>query len=164
MLVPEARTDRTFRDYHRAHRQAAGAQGEDSPSFGIPSVGDPYPRCSFPSLEAAVWVRETSPDQFPPFDMALFEAFFARNEDISDSTVLVRLAEQCGLDGRALIGALRDGSCREHVVVESREAGRLAITAIPAVVLPGRPPIVGAVPYADLRRAAEAALRGNGAT
>jgi predicted DsbA family dithiol-disulfide isomerase len=164
VLVPEARAGRTFREYHRAHRQAAATQGADAPTFGIPNVGDPYPRCSFPALEAAVWVRQTSSERFPTFDAVLFEGFFGRNEDISDSTILVRLAEQCGLDGRALIGALRDGNCREQVVVESREAGRLAITAIPAVVLPGRPPIVGAVPYADLRRAVEAALRGNGAT
>ena len=163
MLVPEGRTDRTFREYHRAHRQAAAAQGDDAPSFGIPNVGDPYPRCSVPALEAAVWVRETSPEQFPAFDMALFEGFFGRSEDISDPTILGRLAEQCGLDGRGLIGALRDGRFREQVVVESQEAGRLAISAVPAVVLPGRPPIMGAVPFADLRRAVEAALRGNGA-
>ena len=160
--MPEARTDRTFREYHRAHRQAAATQGDDAPSFAIPNVGDPYPRCSFPALEAAVWVRKNSPERFPAFDMALFEGFFGRNEDISDPTILVRLAEQCGLSGRALIDALRDGSCREQVVVESREAGRLAITAIPTVVLPGRPPVVGAVAYADLRRAIGAALCGNG--
>lgn len=156
--MPDERSDRTFRDYHRAHRQAAAAQDEDAPRFHIPSTGDPYPRCSFPALEAATWVRETHPDRFSAFDHALFEAFFGRTEDISDPAVLGRLAGQCALDAMMLADAIRDGRYRGRVLAEHQAAVELGIRGVPAVVLPEQPPIVGAVPYDDLRRAVERAL------
>jgi len=161
VLVAEDRIDRTFRDYHRAHRQAAARQDEDSPLFQIPDAGHPYPRCSLPALEAGMWVRDTFPDRFAAFDLAVFEAFFSRTEDISDLQVLGRLADGCGLDGVTLADVIREGRCRERVHAEYQEALDLGIRGVPAVAIPGRPPIVGAVPYPDLWRAVEAALRGD---
>jgi predicted DsbA family dithiol-disulfide isomerase len=160
VLVSEDRIDRTFRDYHRAHRQAAARQDEDAPQFQIPDAGHPYPRCSLPALEAGMWVRDTYPDRFPAFDLAVFDAFFSRTEDISDLEVLGRLAERCGLDGTALSEVIREERCRERVLAEYQEALDMGIRGVPAVTMPGRSPIVGAVPYPDLRRAIEAALRG----
>jgi predicted DsbA family dithiol-disulfide isomerase len=162
VLVPEDRIDRTFRDYHRAHRQAAARQDEDAPRFQIPDAGHPYPRCSLPALEAGIWVRDTYPDRFAAFDLAVFEAFFSRTEDISDLEVLRRLADRCGLDGAALAEVVREGRCRERVLAEYQEALDMGIRGVPAVAIPGGPPIVGAVPYPDLRRAIETALRGSG--
>lgn len=159
MLLPEDRADRTFREYHRGHRQAAATQDDDAPRFQIPSAGDPYPRCSFPALEGATWVREARTDRFSAFDMALFEAFFGRNEDISDLAVLGRLAERCEMSAAALSEVIREERYRGRVLAEHQEALDLGIRGIPAVVVPGRPPIVGAVPYLDLRGAVEVALQ-----
>ena len=164
VLVPEDRADRTFRDYHLAHRQAAATQDDDSPCFQIPNAGDPYPRCSFPALEAAAWVRDTHPEAFPAFDAALFEAFFGRTEDISDLAVLGRLSVQCGLDPTALSCAVREGRYRGRVLADHQEGVNLGIRGVPAVALPGRSPIVGAVPYPELRRAVDVALRQTGGT
>jgi len=110
ILVPEDRADRTFTDYHRAHRHAAGAQDADSPVFQIPAVGDRYPRGSLPALEAATWVREVHPEAFPAFDLALFEAFFGRTEDISGPEVLERIAALVGLERSALRPGPRSGA------------------------------------------------------
>jgi predicted DsbA family dithiol-disulfide isomerase len=41
---------------------------------------------------------------------------------------------------------------------EHLEAVSLGIHGIPAFLVPGQPPIVGAVPYADLERAVDRAL------
>lgn len=164
MLVPEERSDRTFRDYHRAHRDAAARQDEDAPRFQIPDAGHPYPRYSLPALEAGTWVRDAHPDRFPDFDLAIFEAFFGRTEDISDLDVLRRLADRCGLDGAALAEAIREARCRTRVLTEYHEALALGIRGVPAIAMAGRAPIVGAVPYRDLRRAIEDALRGSGHT
>jgi len=164
VLVAEDRLDRTFRDYHRAHRQAAARQDEDAPRFQIPDAGHPYPRCSFPALEAGMWVRDTCPDRFAAFDLAVFEAFFSRTEDISDLGVLGGLVDRCGLDGTTLADVIREARCRERVLAEYQEALDMGIRGVPAVALPSRPPIVGAVPYSDLRRAVEAALLGYGGT
>lgn len=159
VLVPDDRTDRTFRDYHRAHRQAAAAQGDDAPRFRIPDAGERYPRCSFPALEAAAWARDAHPEAFAAFDAALFEAFFGRTEDIGDPAVLCRIAAPCGLDAAELSSAVRDGRYRARVIADHQEAARLGIRGVPAVAFPGQSPIVGAVPYSDLRQAAGAALR-----
>jgi predicted DsbA family dithiol-disulfide isomerase len=66
------------------------------------------------------------------------------------------------LDGVALADVIRERRCRERVLAEHQEAIDMGIRGVPAVAIPGRPPIVGAVPYPDLRRAVEAALLGNG--
>jgi predicted DsbA family dithiol-disulfide isomerase len=98
------------------------------------------------------------PGLFPAFDLALFEAFFGRSEDISDSEVLLRIGMMVGLDPTPLRASLAGGNYRPTVLQEHLEATNQGIHGIPAVLIPGRAPIVGAVPYADLKRAVERAL------
>ena len=160
ILVPEDRADRTFSDYQRAHRHAAGAQDTDSPRFQIPPAGERYPRSSLAALEAATWAREEHPASFPAFDLALLEAFFGRTEDISDPEVLARVGGSVGLYPLALRAALTAGRYRPRVLQEYLEAANQGIHGIPTVLIPGQVPIVGAVPYADLKRAVERALTG----
>lgn len=109
-------------------------------------------------MEAAAWVRDTNPDRFPAFDLALFEAFFGRTEDISAPDVLGRLAGECELDVSALSDVIQERRYRECVFAEHQTAVDAGIRGVPAVVLPHQTPIVGAVPYDDLRRAVERAL------
>jgi predicted DsbA family dithiol-disulfide isomerase len=160
ILVPEERDDRTFTDYHRAHRHAASVQDTDSPAFQIPVPGERYPRSSLPALEAATWAREVHPGVFPAFDLALFGAFFGRTEDISDPEILARIGASVGLDSSALREALARGQYRSVVLQEYLEATTQGIHGVPATLIPGRAPIVGAVPYADLKRAVDDALAG----
>ena len=160
VLVPEQRADRTFTDYQRAHRRAAGAQDTDSPAFQIPAVGDRYPCGSLPALEAATWVREVHSELFATFDLALFEAFFGRTEDISDPKVLERIAGSVGLEPSALRVALAAKRYRPVVLQEYLEATSRGIHGIPTIVIPDQAPLVGAVPYADLKRAVESAFTG----
>jgi len=156
--VPEDRPDRTFTDYHRAHRQAAGVQDTDAPRFQVPALGDRYPRSSLPALEAATWAREEHPEQFEAFDLALFEAFFGGTEDISDPHVLGRIGALVGLEPSALSDVLGTGRYRPMVFEEYLEAANQGIHGIPTILIPGQAPIVGAVPYAELKRAVERAF------
>ena len=158
VLVTEGRGDRRFSDYHLAHRHAAAVQDADAPLFHLPPVGAHYPRSSLPALEAATWVREEHPALFPAFDLNLFEAFFGRTEDISDPEVLSRLAAPLGLDPSLLREALVSGRYRGIVMQEHLEASDQGIHGIPTILVPGRAPIVGAVPYPDLKREVEAAI------
>ncbi len=69
--------------------------------------------------------------------------------------VLVREAEKLGVDGEPLREALTSHAMREKVIDEFREAAEVYdLSAIPAVILPGQPPIVGAVPLQTYREAA----------
>lgn len=161
ILVTEDRTDRTFTHYHLAHRHAAGLQDTDAPRFQLPAVGNRYPRSSLPALEAATWARQRYPTRFSAFDLALFEAFFVRTEDISNPEVLARIAASVGLDPAALRAALESGTCRQTVLREHLEAADQGIHGIPTILIPRQRPIVGAVPYADLKQAVERALSGS---
>lgn len=160
LLRPEDRPDRTFTDYQRAGRRAAAEQDADSPAFHIPAVGDRYPSGSFPALEAAAWVREVHAEAFAAFDLALFEAFFGRAEDISDRMVLGRVAASVGLQPSALTEAISTGDYRPTVMQEHMEATNQGIHGVPTILIPGQAPIVGAVPYSHLKRAVEQALTG----
>jgi predicted DsbA family dithiol-disulfide isomerase len=162
VLVAEDRSDRTFSDYHRAHRDAARRQDDDAPTFQLPQVGARYPRSSLPALEAAAWVRESHPASFPAFDQALFEAFFERTEDISDPVVLARITVVVGLDPAALEEVFPSGAYRRIVLQEHREASDRGIRGVPAVLIAGQDPIIGAVPYAALRQAIEDGLARTG--
>ena len=158
MLRAEDRADQVFTEYHRAHRRAAADQDTDAPAFHLPLAGDRYPRSSWPALEAAAWVRNTDPGRFAGFDLSLFEAFFGRSEDVSDPTVLLRLSRAGGLDSAGLLAALTNRRYQAQVRDEHLEAVSLGIHGIPAFLVPGQPPIVGAVPYAALERAVDRAL------
>ncbi len=158
VLVGEERGERVFLEYHLAHRRAAGQQDTDAPRFDLPEVGHAYPRSSLPALEAAAWVRHTHPECFSRFDLALFEAFFGRTEDISDTDVLCGIAEACGIDPGRIREILDSGSMRAAVLEETQGAFRLGIRGIPAVVITGRPPIIGAIRYADLQQSVRTAL------
>ncbi|HEX9900624.1 MAG TPA: hypothetical protein VGC81_15475, partial [Candidatus Methylomirabilis sp.] len=58
---------------------------------------------------------------------------------------------------------LRTARYRSMVFEEYLEATNQGIHGIPTILIPGQAPIVGAVPYADLRRAVERALGGTSA-
>lgn len=158
VLIAEDDPGRRFREYHRAHRRAAADQDADAPHFAVPPVGHPYPRSSLPALEAGAWLRAVQPERFDAFDLAVFEAFFGRVRDISDPDVLAELAAGVGADGPALLEALRTRRYRPTVLQEHRQALECGIQAIPAILVPGRAPIVGAVPYPDLRQALAGSL------
>ncbi len=160
LLRPEERSGRTFAEYQRAGRRAAAEQDSDSPQFHIPAAGDPYPRGSFPALEAAAWVRAEHPQAFSAFDLALFEAFFGRSEDISDPQVLERLAISVGLDGKALTAGVSTGHYRPVVLEEHTEATDQGIHGVPTLLIPGQPPLVGALSYPHLKGVVEQALSG----
>jgi predicted DsbA family dithiol-disulfide isomerase len=92
--------------------------------------------------------------------LALFEAFFGRTEDIGDPEVLGRIAASTGLDPSPLRAALAESRYRPMVLQEHLEATDQGIRGVPAILIPGQAPIVGAVPYPDLKRAVERALTG----
>jgi predicted DsbA family dithiol-disulfide isomerase len=115
-------------------------------------------------LEAAVWAREVDPSRHAAFDLALFEAFFERVEDVGDPAVLLRIGDSVGLDRSGLREALWDRRYRSLVWQEHLEATDQGIHGIPAILIPGQRMLVGAVPYPDLRRAVESALQGAAGT
>ena len=120
---------------------------------------------SRPSLEAAEFAREAG--RFDPLHRALFRAYFEEGEDIGDEQVLARLAGECGLDGGALVTALREGRYRKLVDEKVRWAYEQNFGGVPAFVFypPGSSGeadgfvLVGAQEYEVFKDIAERVLR-----
>jgi predicted DsbA family dithiol-disulfide isomerase len=154
LLRPEEQ-ERRFSEYNLEHRRAA-RQLTGLP-FALPPVGAPYPRSSFPALEAAAWVKRQHPDRFEAYDLAVYEAFFRDTRVISDPDVLADLAAGLDLDPTPLRAALETHQYREALWADYREALGLRINSIPTVLI-GSTRISGAVPYEEYLRAARQSL------
>jgi predicted DsbA family dithiol-disulfide isomerase len=78
------------------------------------------------------------------FHKRLFKAYFEELENLGDVEVLVRLADECGLDGKSLREALaerRHEAAVDEGIAWSRQIG---VTAIPTFVFNQRIGMVGA--------------------
>jgi len=95
------------------------------------------------ALEAAEFAFQNSQDPWG-FHKRLFKAYFEELENIGDVDVLVRLAEEFGMDGPALRTALderRYEAQTDEGIAWSRAIG---VTAIPTFVFNERMGMVGA--------------------
>ncbi len=92
--------------------------------------------------EATYWAR--SQGKADEFHSRVFEAFYGRGEDISDPEVLIRVAEELGLDGGALRASLDDHEFLEDVLNDSEEAKSLGLNSVPAFVADRRAALSGA--------------------
>jgi predicted DsbA family dithiol-disulfide isomerase len=95
------------------------------------------------ALEAAEFAFQYSEDPWA-FHRRLFKAYFEDLEDIGDIEVLVRLADEMGVDSKSLREALTDRRF-EHEVDEGIAWSRqIGVTAIPTFVFNERQGMVGA--------------------
>ena len=86
--------------------------------------------------EAAHWARTQG--YFNDYNLSIFQVFFERGEDIGKKDVLVRLASDLGLDGKALRSALEQRDFEKSVLTEEQDAKRYGIRAVPAFVAGGQ--------------------------
>lgn len=74
----------------------------------------------------------------------LFSAFFEQGEDISDHTVLARIAGENGMDQAVVSTLLASDADKDEVRAEIEQARQMGITGVPCFLLEGRYAIVGA--------------------
>lgn len=117
--------------------------------------------------EAAAFARQHG--RFPELHQALFRAFFEQGEDIGQPEVLLRLAEESGLERQALEQALAEGVYTARVREDQATAGELGLTGVPALVFTpvGHPEaggflLTGAQPGERVRLGIERVLAGVG--
>lgn len=84
------------------------------------------------------------------FHRKVFEAHWHAQKDISDPEVLVEIAKDAGLDEEAFRRALGDETLRADVLGEEREAQRLGIRGVPALIIDNRYLLSGAQPPEQL--------------
>lgn len=99
--------------------------------------------------EAAHWARTQG--RFDDYHAEVFRAFFERGEDIGDVNVLVSLAEKIGLPGESLREALDERTFEPDVVRDERDAQRMGLSGVPAIVADRRAAMTGVQPVEALR-------------
>ena len=80
----------------------------------------------------------------------LFQAYFIYGENIGDHNVLVRIAEDAGMDGVLVAGLLQDGADRELVQKEIELAQKMGVTGVPTFIIDNKYALVGAQPADQL--------------
>jgi predicted DsbA family dithiol-disulfide isomerase len=87
----------------------------------------------------------------------LFDAYFTTGDAINDPEVLVRLAQEVGLEASAAREALDRGLYRQAVLDDEHEAAQLGIHAVPYFVFDRRYGVAGAQSAAAFTQALERA-------
>jgi predicted DsbA family dithiol-disulfide isomerase len=82
--------------------------------------------------EAAHWARRHG--KFREYNDAVFRAFFQRGEDIGNTDVLTRLGSDIGLPGDDLRQALETDLYVDNVLADEREAKKLGLRGVPALI------------------------------
>ena len=100
--------------------------------------------------EATYWARAQG--KADEFHSRVFDAFYGRGEDISDPEVLVRVAEELGLDGHALRVSLDEHEFLGDVLKDSEEARDLGLNSVPAFVADRRAALSGVQSADSLRQ------------
>jgi predicted DsbA family dithiol-disulfide isomerase len=159
LLLPGVGQRPVYDEYVIGHRRMAAGR-EPGLGFAIPELGAPYPRSSLPAQQLALHVQEAAPERLEALEDALFRSVFANLADVADPEVLRGCAREAGVDEGAVEIALADVELAERARREHLEAQRQGIRGIPALWVPGQPPLVGAVPAAEVRAALERALAG----
>jgi predicted DsbA family dithiol-disulfide isomerase len=103
---------------------------------------------------ASYHVFRESPDQWPAFDDAIYEALWLDGRDIGDVEVLSELADGVGLDGEAIRRVVSSEQERERVWERFEAARDRGVTGVPTFVY-DEYSARGAVPPAHLERLVE---------
>ena len=99
---------------------------------------------SEPAHEASEWANEQGAGE--QFRHAVYKAYFVENINIGSPDVLVKIANDLGLDGESLRQALKDQRYRDRVTEQFQEAHQIGVTGVPTFVAGGYA-VVGAQPY-----------------
>ncbi|BDT79614.1 DsbA family oxidoreductase [Polynucleobacter yangtzensis] len=64
---------------------------------------------------------------------ALFDAFFLHGRDISDETIVMKIASQSGLDSKLLSQAIDNGELTKQVIADEQEFKAFGFQGVPAM-------------------------------
>src|SRR5262245_49481677 len=90
------------------------------------------------ALAAVEWVRREHPERARQLRAALFRAYFADQEDISDEVIILGHAAAVGVPAGALAAGLRDGSAGDLLARSERSGRQLGVRSTPSWLVAGR--------------------------
>jgi len=110
---------------------------------------------TFDALRLTKFAQEKGHDEIIT---KLFDAYFTKNLELSNHSVLKKIAAECELDGKEVEDVLSSKRYAEAVRADELEAAQLGIHAVPYFVIGGKYGLSGAQPSDVLKRAITEAL------
>lgn len=159
-------TDRErFVEYTRSWLRPAEA--EPATEFTVWASDEDQPASSVPAQVAYKTVEAIAPEHAKAYHDRLMRGYFSENRNIGDSSVLVELAVDVGVDRSALeeAGRTRRTELTQLVIDEHNDALANNVTGIPTVLFEGQFPVPGAQPletYVDIIERIESHLAAKG--
>jgi len=137
---PQAKSLDQFRRYTESWRRPA-AQA-DGGRFRVWSTDEAPPSHSVPpGIAVKAAGRQGA---FDRYHLALMDAYFYQNRNVTRAETIVAVAAESGLDTVAFQAALRDPELGKEVLADHNEAVEAGITGVPTVVVDGQWQIPGA--------------------
>lgn len=94
----------------------------------------------------------------------LFDAYFTKNEILADHDVLVKIAEEAGLDPKEAAEVLASDAFADEVRADEAESRALGVTGVPFFVIDGKVAIPGAMSQDAFKQALEQVLEDEAVT
>jgi 2-hydroxychromene-2-carboxylate isomerase len=101
--------------------------------YGLPPVRWPpgWPPNTLAAMRACSWAGEE-------FARVAFRRAFAEGDDLSDRAVLARIAEEAGVDPRAMLAAIETPEIKDRLKAATAAAWERGVTGVPTVLADGR--------------------------
>lgn len=92
-----------------------------------------FPVNSVKAMRGCLWLAPRG--QLLPFASAVFEAYWAREEDISQDTVLLKLCQQIGVNGDEFLAGIAQPTIKEQLKANTEEVIRRGGFGSPTIYL-----------------------------
>ncbi len=105
------------------------------------------------ALEGAAYVQDKAPELFDAYNEAVYRAFWEGSEDISDLSVLGRLAQSAGIGTDAFLAAVSSKAYYGEIVRFDDDAYAADVTHVPTFLFRGER--CAEAPYTTIKELAE---------
>ncbi len=92
-----------------------------------------FPINSVKAMRGCLWLEPQG--KLVPFANAVFEAYWAREEDISQDSVLLKICQQVGVDGEQFLAGITQPAIKEQLKRNTDEAVRRGAFGSPTIYL-----------------------------
>lgn len=146
LLRPEPKTGErsAFVEYTKSWLRPAELEPEAK--FTVWASDEDQPSSSVPAQVAFKAVEAIAPERAKPFHDRIMRGYFTENRNISNSEVLMELANDVGVDVTELAsaGTARRDEFTQAVIDEHNDAMSNNVTGIPTVLFENQFPVPGA--------------------
>jgi 2-hydroxychromene-2-carboxylate isomerase len=100
---------------------------------------DPFPIATVNAARALLWLQSTGSAKSVSFVHQAFRAYFMHNRNINDPAVLGEIAEELGIDPKALVAATQDPAIKDKLKAAVDESIARGVCGAPFVFVDGEP-------------------------